>query len=67
MITLRLFASALIICFFASCTSRNNQQSNSQPDEQEIPGIGMAPDSSKNVADSTIERQQGDTASRRQQ
>ena len=70
MIPLKILTYVLVIGFFASCTSRTASDSNStanSPDSAEVPGVGIAPDSSDAVSDSTIIRQQSDTATLRQQ
>jgi len=54
MMTMRLLALALSICFCAACTSGNNREANSptSPEDQVVPGVGAAPDSSDRVTDS---------------
>jgi hypothetical protein len=66
MAALRLLVFAFSICLFASCTSRQaGETSSTSEDSTAVPGVGVAPDSSNAVSDSTIERQQRDTASGR--
>lgn len=62
--TIKFLTLALSICFFTACTARNDSTSNSpttNEDSIEAPGVGVAPDNSNDVPDSTT--QQADTTS----
>jgi hypothetical protein len=65
MMTLRILALVFSICIFGSCTSHKESATDSQKLEPAESGVGAAPDSSQHVADSTIQKQQADTASRK--
>ena len=62
--TVKLIAFALSICLCAACTTKKDTNIDSQnsQDTAEAPGVGVAPDNSRSVPDSTT-TQQVDTAS----
>jgi hypothetical protein len=66
--TIKLLTLALSICLCAACTARNDGKTDSEtsaPDSAAAPGVGAAPDNSRAVPDSTL--QKADTTSVKKQ
>ena len=49
-------ALAFTICLCAACSSKGNTDSTSDQDTTHAPGVGAAPDNSREVPDSTLHK-----------